>query len=178
MRRLLTLPLTALLVVALAGCVPTKAVDVAPSPTATVAFASDEEAYILSVEAYSNLVLIGDEIGQDGGRNPARLAKVATGSFLDDTVAGYERWEASGLMQLGNTSFRDFEVWKVGLGPKEAVVAVVCDDVTPTDLVDAAGLSQLDPNLPDTFYSVVVFDLDPDGALKVSRRFLWDDRAC
>ena len=149
-----------------------------PSPAPTAAFASEEQALAAAVAVYARSTEIGDDIARAGGIHAERLEEVATGEFLEVSVEGFNTYPERGVHQLGFSTFRDPTLQQYGPGPEAAVTIYVCDDVSQVDVVDATGQSVVKPDRPDTYYFVVVFDLDRDGSLKISSRQRWDDRTC
>lgn len=177
MSRLLTLPLTALLVVALAGCVPTKAVDVAPSRTATVQATSGQQTFGRAVEVYTGFIAIGDVVGIEGGVDADRLAEFSGGDLLDGSVEGLSQWPLNGWRQTGHSTGRDFVLVDYKRKPELEVVIELCEDISDVDVVEGSGESIVPPERQDTLHFRAHFEV-VGGHLKLTSRELLDYDAC
>lgn len=170
----IALPL--LLVLTLTGCgSPPVALEPEPTPE-ELAFATEEEALAAATEVYLRSVEIGEAIGRDGGLNPERLAEVATGAFLSDSVAGFEFLEREGLVVVGFTEVSDVELDRFEPRAAQPIAAFLCEDISEIDVIGPDGRSVVDGGRPDSNFYRVSFVLD--GTLKVSERVRWDDRTC
>lgn len=162
------------LALALAGCVPDAPVATpAPSPTSTPVFASDEEALAAAEEAYRAYLAVSDQIGNEGGADPERIADVVTGELLAVETDGFETFAANRWRTTGSTILRSLMEQRVDLSGSPTVVAYVCVDVTAVDVLDSSGQSLVAPSRPGLQPFVVGFDPSDDG-LKPSTREPWE----
>lgn len=177
-RALPHLALIAALALLLTACAPASKA-VAPEPTAVAApFASEEEALAAAVEAYARFVEVSDAIGHDGGRNAERLKAVSTGETLNAATDGFTEWVDGDWRQIGTRSFHTATLQQTSIGPTDAVVIYLCEDISSVDVIDGSGQTVVSPTRSDSNYFLVGFDLDTDGGLLVSSRERWDERAC
>ncbi len=150
-----------------------------PSPSATPVFASEEEALAAAEEAYAAYVAVSNQVFSEGGINPERLNSVATGDFLADEMAGFERILANGWRSTGLTAFRDVVLQRYSPGSSTDIVGVyVCEDVSGVDVLDSSGASVVSPSRPETTVMQVTFDLGDENALLVSSREAWRVEPC
>lgn len=175
--RLLTV--TGAVLLLLAGCVQSEPVDVpTPAPSVTPVFASEEEALAAAEEAYAAYVELADQIFIEGGVQPERLAAVATGEFLDASVAGFEMVQEDGWTSTGGTVFRNLELQSFDpFSPIGVLTVYVCEDVSAVDVFDATGASVVSPGRPDTTTLQATFDL-VEGSLLISGREAWSNEPC
>ncbi len=150
-----------------------------PTPSVTPVFASDEEALAAAEESYKRYLAVSDQIFAEGGANPERLAEVATGTFLDASITGFEKVQANGWRSTGATKADSFELQQVATpGTVERlIIAYACTDVSAIDVVDSDGNSVVSSTRPDRTYFEVYFDLH-DQELLVGGREVWGDGAC
>lgn len=121
-------------------------------PTSTPLFASDEEALAAAKDAYANFLSVSDMILADGGRDPDRIGKVATGALLDQETEGYEEMKKAGLHGVGNAGYdhSTLQAYNPGAAEGEVIVSIyVCADVSGTDIRDAQGKSIVSPDRRD-----------------------------
>ncbi len=172
-----TLTAIAALAIALTGCAQTPVERMhLPHPTPTAAFASEEEALAAAVETYGRYVLVGDEVGRNGGEGAERMAEVVTGDFLDGAIEGFAKWVDKGWHQVGERTFRDVVLQQASVSRGEVVV-YLCDDVSAIDVVDRLGVSVVSPDRPDTNHMQVEFGT-VDGSLRLTGRQRWDEIPC
>lgn len=179
-RTLAPVALLLVLALALSGCgsPDRRSHKVEPRPTPTAAFASEEEALAAATEVFERLTAMSDEIATSGGDGVERLADVATGEFLEGTVADFSAYPERGVHQVGKSAYRDALLQQYSDGPIAAVQMYVCLDLTDVDIVKQDGESVVSADRPDTLYLLVTYDLGPDGALRVSKWERWDYRSC
>jgi len=165
--------------VVLAGCVGPPVVTPVPTPTATPVFASDEEALAAAEEAYAAYVAVADSILSEGGAQPDRLSDVATGEFLEVSLAGFKSAQTQGIHSIGRTVVKSttLQAYYPNSGPMGLVVIYTCDDISAVDVVDASGVSVVKVDRPPQTTFAVTFDL-VDGDLRISNREAWSNEPC
>lgn len=181
-RKFLTAVGAALLLTSLAGCFgPGPVKTPLPTPSVTPVFASDEEALAAAEAAYAAYLAVDDAVFADGGAQPERLATVATGDFLEESIAGYKDVQSKGWHSVGNSTIRSIELQAFDTASRGPgiVSAYVCDDVSAVDVLDSNGTSVVSPARPDNSLLEVIFDLDPNiGHLLISSHEIWGDGQC
>jgi hypothetical protein len=142
------------LLLALAGCTPTSHATSAPTPSATPVFASDAAALEAAEAAYAAYLKVSDQIANDGGKDPERIAKYVTAERLSIELRGSTSLENHGLRTTGSTTFSNasleqstfsvanttiafYACWSVA---DVRVLNVVGDDVTPANRVNSKTL--------------------------------------
>jgi hypothetical protein len=154
---------------------------VTPTPTSSAApvFASDEEALAAAEESYRAYTEVADQIFHEGGADPDRLTAVATGDFLDASIAGFENVREKGWHSIGHSTFDSLELQRIDSSPSGIVSAYLCGDVSGVEVVDSDGVSVVAADRPDRTYFEVIFDLDvATGRLLVASRQVWGDGKC
>ena len=163
-------------VLLLAGCVPQQVDDpIEPAPSATPMFESEDEALAAAVAAYEAYLKVSDEIAADGGANPERLQEVASPALVEQEVAGFEEFAASGFRAIGETVVLNpvLQQWEANpLEGQESIWMYVCSDVSGVDVVDADGVSVVSPERPPRSSLQVGLTLDA-GRLLVSSKDVW-----
>ena len=184
MRRLRTVPplaIATLIACSVAGCLP---LDPAPlptiAPTGTPLFSSDEEALAAAAEAYGAYLAVSDQIAQEGGANPDRLAAVVGPELAAIEKAGYSELQNAGLRTVGSTNFFGATLQRFDTESpdgRDVVAVYLCSDVSGVDVLDAAGNSVVSPNRPALTPFEVAFDLAGGGVmtLVVSRKEPWPE---
>lgn len=165
----------------LVGCVPDVAApDPTPTPTSAPVFASDEEALAAAEAAYAAYQEASADVFSAGGQGAERLRNVATGEFLAESTAGFERVAEEGWVSVGSPSFDSVELQQFkGTGVGEgAVVVYLCDDVSDVDVLDLQGASVVSGDRPDRTRFEVTFDAIDPGDLLISSRQVWGDGSC
>jgi hypothetical protein len=144
-------------VLALAGCVqsPPRVIPTA-EPSAAPVFASDAAALAAAKKAYVAYLAVSDEVANDGGKNPERLAPVVTKGWLSTEVASYVSFAKSGDRFTGQSGFTSFSVQKNAMGPESraGISAYICADVSNTRLLDATG-ADITPTTRANVYPIV-----------------------
>ena len=178
-RGLIAATLAVVFALTLGGCVPQshKAAPPTPSPSSTPVFASDEEALAAATKAYAAYLKVSDEIAQDGGKNPERLAPYVTENQLASEDQAFAKFLESGKRQSGYTKVRSVKIQEFGMNHSGRVVvgAYVCADITDLRLIDiATGASANEGH--ESFVAVEV-SLEGDGPdsarLLVARSVPW-----
>ena len=180
MRALTTIAAVAIGVMLLSGCLPQQpTAPPPPEPTAAPIFASDEEALAAATAAYAAYVKLADQVFVEGGTDPERLAKVATGNFAAASIAGFEDIEKKGWRSTGGTTFDGVTLQRLDpTSGAEAVMTVyLCEDVSEVDVVDSVGVSVVSLNRPPRTLLEVTFDR-LEQSLLVSSREPWGDKSC
>lgn len=167
-------------VLLLSGCVPTSPdASPTPSPTPAPVFASEEEALAAAEEAYAAYLAVSNAVFADGGAHPERLESVATGEFLTDEIAGFERVRENGWRSVGLTTYRNVVLQTYSELDRVGVVGIyVCEDVSAVDVIDSAGVSVVSSARPDTTTLQVLFDLSASDGLLISSREAWSNDPC
>jgi hypothetical protein len=168
---------TAALLVALAGCVPTApSGSSSPSVSATPVFASDAEALAAAEKAYAAYLKVSDQIFVDGGKDPERLLTVATRQVYAGELEGFQTaakngWHSTGGSQADNYSLESFDPGDL----KDMITVYLCSDVSQVDVLDASGRSVVSPNRPArTAFEVTFAPKAADSeVLVVSDKNLW-----
>jgi hypothetical protein len=141
---------TAALLVALAGCVPTGGhPSESPSATASPVFASDAEALAAAEKAYAAYLKVSDQIFIDGGKSPERLLDVATKSLYSTELDGFQTAAQKGWHSTGGSKADNFSLESYNAEDRSSIVTVyLCSDVSAVDVRDATGASVVSPNRP------------------------------
>lgn len=169
-----------LLLLPLAGCA--EAATSAPTsspPTPTPVFASDEEALAAATAAYAGYVETADQIINEGGIEPERIERYATGDLAESEIESYRSFAREGLHGTGQSTFSNMSIQSLGTGSdgtEDVLTAYVCSDVSATDIVDSSGISTLASKSNPRTPFLVVFDLSSliPLRLKVSSATVWN----
>jgi hypothetical protein len=157
--------LSALLLLALAGCTTPES----PEPTPTPAFSSEAEAFAAAEKTYRAYV---DALNQVDLRDPETFEAVfelTTGEANASDRKTLSGFHADGVSVTGESVVTLLE--PVEVGESERVVLAACVDISTVDLIDAEGRSIVDPNRPDTQMTTIV--LRPNAGAPVG--FLVED---
>lgn len=165
---------------ALTGCVPGKPA-VTPAPTSTSGspvFASDEEALAAAEEAYRAYLAVSDQIANDGGADPERIAALVTSERLADELRGSETFETQGIRTEGSTKFENLGLQEVQDRGSVRVSFYACwdasdvrvlndlgEDITPADRINRQRLE------------IVVVASDPKEPFVLESDDLWSAQA-
>jgi hypothetical protein len=156
------IPVSALVVLAIAGCTPAKSpVLPAPVPSTTPLFASDEEALAAAEEAYGAYLAVLDEIYADGGAHPERLSEVASADVVDRESQSFSELENSGNIGSGARTFDSVSLQSSDLNAETGWFATVylCQDYSQTDLLDTNGESIISDGRQTRYPLEVAFEL-------------------
>ena len=135
-----------------------------PSPTATTAapvFATDAEALAAATEAYAAYQSVADQIFAEGGNNPDRLRDVASTRLADPAMDDYLDVQNRGLYATGKNTFDNVKFQsrnEDAPGGRDVVIVYLCEDVSQSDVLDAAGESVVTNERPDRTALQVGFD--------------------
>ena len=148
--------LSALLLLALAGCTTPES----PEPTPTPAFSSEAEAFAAAEETYRAYV---DALNQVDLRDPETFEAVfelTTGEANAGERRSLSAMHADGWTVSGETVIRSLELDSVETGDG-AVVLAVCSDVSGVDVLDADGISVVAADRPPLQPSIVSLTIGP-----------------
>lgn len=111
------------------------------SPSSSPVFASDEEALAAATKAYAAYLKVSDQIAQDGGVEPARIAEYVTSDWLPNEIADFDELAHSGRRQVGFTKFDGMKLQEVvqRSAKSASVRAYACLDLSEAKLEDASG---------------------------------------
>jgi hypothetical protein len=140
------LALAMLMLGVLSGCVssPTRTQPASTAaPHFTPIFSTDNQALIAATDAYAVYLSMSDEILDQGGADPGRLQRVATGEALNQLEKQFSTYSKRQWHTSGNTMF---DSMKVQARSALSVTVYVCDDVSNVAIVDASGTSLLRAN--------------------------------
>lgn len=167
--------LIAVLLVALAGCVPTTPEPTPTSdPTPTGVFASEDEALAAAEEAYAEYLRVSDEIAQDGGADPERIEVAVVANRYEAELQSYRAFQGTGQSQIGATTAAPLEVASVDLDTGE-IVAHTCLDFSGTRFVDSTGLDVTPADRPAVAAVEIKLELSDGGRLLVAGSEPWSD---
>jgi len=112
----------------------------APTPTTTPLFASEEEALAAAEEAYAAYLAMSGLISSEGGVEPERIAPFVTEERLVDELRGFETYRALGIRTEGNDTFRVLEIQRFDVAPGGVEIAIyVCWDASEVRVFDQDG---------------------------------------
>jgi hypothetical protein len=160
---------TAALLVALAGCVPTGGhPSASPSASATPVFASDAAALAAAEKAYAAYLKVSDEVANDGGKNPERFRNVVTTTWLPTELSSASALEQSGRHQTGATTFSPLKLQQASQADQDIeVVAYTCLDSTGTRILDSANNDVTPPDRKPKLSIEVSFKRDPKSSTQL-----------
>jgi hypothetical protein len=104
-------------------------------------FASDAQALAAAKAAYEGYNAVSDQIAHDGGRNPGRIAKWVSKSWLPTELKGLRSLQNSGEHLVGYTTFRSFtlQTRTQDVRGTTQVGTYACVDVSKTKLRDSSN---------------------------------------
>ena len=162
--------LSVMLVLALAGCTTSDAVE----PTPTPGFASEEEAFAAAEETYRAYVDAVNARREDpAAENPQHFL---IGSALEADIDTQRLLDESDVRIVGPNTLTTFE----GLSSAEDmmnVTAVACVDASTSQVVNEQG-QNVTPADRDTSVALDVTFLLVDGELMISESTVSQDRTC
>ena len=149
-----------------------------PPPPATEAplFATDEEALEAATAAYAEFLAVSGQILREGGSNPERLKPLVSDEVYESEAEGFRTLATQNWAAVGNSELLRLVLQQHVSGePGDAeVIAYACVSVAESDIVNAEGISQADPERPITVEFEVVFTSTDAGALMVERKVIWN----
>ena len=162
--------------VTLAGCATTPApAPTTATPTTAPVFASDEEALAAATEAYARFQEMSDQIDNDGGGMPERIAPFVSESYYPLAVEQSDGFREARARSVGMTSFLVDSAQQLAYpSPEETSISLyVCDDVTEVDVIDEHGVSMVSDTRAAITPFEVGFVMNSEGTLVVDSRDVW-----
>ena len=147
-----------------------------PSPSPTPVFASDEEALAAAEAAYREYLRVSDEIAQDGGANPERIAEVVTDDRLPSELDALAKFPARKVHSVGNSIFGTASLQQYSdIGGTVLIDIYTCLDVSGVRLISESG-TDVTPERQDKLSLVIGLESAPasPGRLLVSDSDVWD----
>jgi len=181
MPRLLLAAGAVVFLIAMTGCDgPSPHVTVAPTPSATAVFASDEEALAAAEASYAAYLAIADEVFADGGADAERLREVATGDLLETELKGFKDVTEKGWRSTGGSTFDSMVLQRYDPHARPQEITVyLCDDISAVDVVGPDGTSVVSPTRPSRTLFQATFEYDAtNDRLLISDHEVWSDEAC
>jgi hypothetical protein len=159
--------------IAMSGCVPQ-----GPKPSTTSSSSSGagggafsrDSALAAAQAAYLAYLATEDLVASDGGENPERMSSVASGLALDASLKDLAELRDAGLKIVGETRLSSIEVQQ---WDRSVITAYICEDVSAIDLIDASGVSKVNPDRPAVTPFEVTFSIDNAEGFLVSERNPW-----
>jgi hypothetical protein len=104
-------------------------------------FASDAQALAAAKAAYEGYNAVSDQIAHDGGRNPGRIAKWVSKSWLPTELKGWRRFAGSHEHMSGETKIVSLTFQSSVLAPTGVTEVTVygCEDLSRARLRDASN---------------------------------------
>lgn len=169
------LPLTLLLVLTLAGCGSPPLPRALGGPANELPFASEGEALAAAIEVYEGFQELYSELASSPGDDPTRLADWATGTYLEQTLEGLERWQANQWTRTGVSRSTDYVLQSYMPSEREGVVVIqLCFDITDVDVIDKDGASVVPEDRLNVGTMSATFD-NIDGQLLLAGRILMSE---
>lgn len=156
----------------LAACTP----EPEPTPTKTALFASDEEAFAAAEETYRAYTDALNEVDTSDPKTFEPMFAFATGNFLAADKETFSQLHAESLMTTGEMKVAQF-IPVSSKKPFDNAVAIVCVDVSATDVVDQEGESRVSPTRPDLNPLTVTF-VASGGEMLISHASRDETGAC
>lgn len=165
----------ALLVMAgatLSACSPTPE----PSPTPTAAFASEEEAFAAAEEVYRayNDALNDVDVSDPTTYEP--LFEFSSGDFEAADRKSFSELHAANYSLQGETRITQFDGLE-SVDPYDEVVALVCLDVSGSDVLNESGASVVPSDRPDLNAVKITFRTTA-GSLLIDHADRYENSAC
>lgn len=128
----------------LAGCTP----EPAPTPTPTAAFTSEEEAFAAAEEVYRAYVSASNNVHLDDPSTFEPLFALSSGDFETSDRETLSELHAENYTLVGTVAISRFKGVE-SAPPFDTVVALVCVDVSASDIIDGSGHSVVPTDRPD-----------------------------
>ena len=177
--RVTLLALAAGVALGVSGCVAAPAVPVEPEPvpSASPAFASEEEALAAATEAYAAYLEVSDEITSQGGDRPDRIGPHVTQDYQAIEVGGFGKFKGNELFSEGESAFDSVQVqqfsdsWAAGT----TFTVYLCSDISDVRLKDSSGVDVTSPKRSDRLPLEVDFYIAGAGprGLLIDRSQVW-----
>jgi hypothetical protein len=146
------------LLFSLGGCVQQpRAILPTSSPSVAPVFKSDADALAAAKKTYDGYLDISDEVGNEEGKDPLRIASLVTKSWLPTELKSYAEFAKTGQRFTGSTTYDSFKLQQRSQD-SAGIVAMsvyVCADISKTRLLNAAG-KDVTPASRANVYPVVV----------------------
>jgi hypothetical protein len=162
----------AMIAVMLAGCAPTPT----PTPTPTAPFASEEEAFAAAEETYRAYTDALNAVKLNDPETFEPVFELSSGDFEAADRRKLSALHAESYSFVGQTTLVAF----TGVGsapPFETVKAIICVDVSGSDVVDRSGHSVVDRERPDMNALRVTFVVSA-GDLLIDHADREEDTTC
>lgn len=163
----------------LAGCMPVEpTVAPVPEPSATPAFASDEEALAAATDAYAKYLEVSDAITANGGVGVEEVSRLVTAEQYPKEVASFSAYSDRNLHTSGASVSEVFglQSFSTGVGNDDtSIVIYVCVDVTGVAILNDSNEDVTPLNSPNRYPLEVEFASEsstPPG-LKIARSETW-----
>ena len=113
--------------------------ETVPAPV----FASNEEALAAATTAYGKYIAMSDQISNEGGVQPERIAPFVTAGLLPDEMKQFVDLQTSSIHSTGLTGLRVISMQSARYeSPQTTEISLyVCEDVAGIDVVDSSGRS-------------------------------------
>lgn len=147
-----------------------------PTPSPTLLFASDEEAFAAAEEVYR---AYNDALNEVNFTNPHSFEPVfelLTGEISASTRESFSAFHSDGVVVTGSTRYFGFEAKEVA-NERQTVNATVCVDVTEVAVVTADGTTLVTPERPPIQMMSVSFEV-VHSALLISKLEPHAESAC
>lgn len=172
-RKAVGIVIAAAATLALAGCVQSPPPVIPTSvPSTKPVFASDAAALAAAKKAFTGYVAASDAIGNDGGKDPERIASWVTPARFKTEKQVFDKFAKTGNRLTGSSMLSNFTLqqWSQSTNGKVTLTAYVCDDVSDSRLLDGAG----NDITPASRQSVIPFEVSFMNASNWSRVLLID----
>jgi len=127
-----------------------------PTPTPTPVFASEDEAFAAAEATYRTFTARLNQLDTADPATFVPLFELSSGEFERADRRAYATMHANGVVVTGDTKVLSF-VGTRSSAMFAVVEATVCLDVSAVAVVDAAGVSQVDPDRPDVYALNITF---------------------
>lgn len=114
-----------------------------PKPTKTAAFATDEEAYAAAEETYRAYMAAYNNVDFADPSSFDVTRDFVVGDYSAQERKTLSEFHAKGYTRTGTTEILEFKGDRVD---GDVVIAVTCNDVSGTDIVDSSGQSVVAPD--------------------------------
>ncbi len=162
------------LVVMLTACTESARIpDAEPSSEGEPLFASDDEALAAATAAYEEYLAVLDAALASETDNEPMLSEVASGAALEDAEQTYASFVGEGFRLSGRRTLKTSILQQATPVDDGVEVQIyICESVQGVDVLNAEGVSQVDPERPTfTAFEVSVF-FDGDVG-RVLERTVW-----
>lgn len=145
-----------------------------PTPTASPAFASEEEAFAAAEETYRAYIAAFNAVDLSNPKTFDPVFELAAGDYEKQERRDLSVMHAEGYQRGGEIRILRFE----GSSADETSIrARTCNDISTTTFTDAEGVSLIPPTRPDVVALELIFSLDHGLPLLTSAEPI-QDKAC